>query len=45
MPFKDRKAVFDRPPGENAKKMKAMNLSTEMIHQITGLSVQEIDKL
>ena len=30
---------------ENARKMKAMGLTTEMIHQITGLSVEEIEKL
>ena len=30
---------------ENARKMKAMGLTNEMIHQITGLSVEEIEKL
>lgn len=30
---------------ENARKMKAMELTNEMIHQITGLSVEEIEKL
>ena len=30
---------------ENARKMKAMGLTNEMIYQITGLSVEEIEKL
>ena len=30
---------------ENAKKMKTMNLPTETIHEITGLSFEEIEKL
>ena len=30
---------------ENARKMKAMGLTNEMIHQITELSVEEIEKL
>ena len=30
---------------ENARKMKAMGLTNEMIHQITGLSVEEIETL
>jgi len=30
---------------EHAKKMKAMNLPKEMIHEITGLSIEEIEKL
>ena len=29
----------------NARKMKAMNFSSEIISQITGLSVEEIEKL
>ena len=30
---------------ENARKMKAMGLTYEMIHQVTGLSIEEIEKL
>ena len=30
---------------ENARKMKVLGLSNEMIHQVTGLSVEEIETL
>ena len=30
---------------ENARTMKSLNISASIIHQVTGLSVEEIDRL